>query len=114
MNNLNGTIIWENPNPNTSFDAKTISIDMTPYEGKLIEIEFTYDGSMSNSRVLCHCRCEFGNAYFFNTGNADVIITRRVKPVSGGLEVYDAYRYGTNGSLHNAYMIPRKVTVLPF
>lgn len=104
------TVIWENPNPTSSMGEKTIDIDMTPYEGKKLEVECRY-AEPETSRSLQYAKVLIGKQFYFVTGHGTVTANRRFRVEANYLKFDNAYQNGSNNA--NA-LVPLKITVLPF
>ena len=109
MNNLNGTIIWENTNPSGSFGETTIPIDLTQYEGRRAEILFRYAEGIESSSVQLF-NVIFGRYFYFLCGYGSAIYTRRMLVSSDSLKFFAGV--DNKGSTTSNHIVPLKIIVI--
>lgn len=96
------TLLWTNSSPTSNFSGKTVSLDLSTYDGVIVEYSTTVRETVGNfiSRVKCakNQSLACGGGFITNIGIARNI----VKVTDDGVQFGDAYA----ASVDNQYLIP--------
>lgn len=108
LSKLQGTILWTNPSPTSTFNAQTITLSSNDYD--VLEIYFAIDNSSANN--VANVKTIKGrNAVMSCLAPTATVSPLRVRKINYStdisLNVETAY-YGTNSlsSTNNNYVIP--------
>lgn len=102
--NLSPVLLWTNPSPTSEFAAKTVSVDLTNYEGVIVEYEESTSISEIISRVYCkrNENIRFGCGYTFDSSAR----SRNLSINDNGVTFSDAY---IQTEKNNTYLVPVKI-----
>ena len=74
------TLLWTNPNTKTNFDAKKVELNLSRYDGVIIEYAFSTNNSNISSRIKLEKNISYayGGGYI---GNSDTASARNVAAI---------------------------------
>lgn len=106
-------LLWTNPNPNTAFDAQTISIDLSQYEQIMIDFNANTD-STDTIYVRGYCAKSYPRALFCSYWGGKY--TQRTTPRGGitdsGIQFGTGQisgSYGATPTTANQYLVPVRI-----
>lgn len=99
------TLLWTNPNPGSSFSAKTITLDVSTYEDFLIV--FKHDTSSNNMDTFCQKK-SVSFSHYIGVGMSDG--SYRIRGVSrSSTGLYFASCINAQGTNYNNIIIPYQI-----
>lgn len=97
------TLLWENPNPKLDFAPQKVTIDLSEYDGCIIEFNADASATLLGTRIKSG-KTSIGGG--FTSVNADGSFSRTSVIASDGVTFNAGY---LNGNISNGHCIPAKI-----
>ena len=105
---LEPVLLWENPDVTASFDAQTISLDLTKYAGVVIDYNRKTTNTKLQTRFYMKRNDVTNDGAFYASSNQADNVLRKTSLSDTGVQFYSCNNAGT-GEASNTNMIPTKI-----